>query len=131
MLKKLLNWVSGLFIKHDEVLTAKTVFIAEAARDPRWQSFRNKMVEGKRCAICGSADNLTAHHKKPFFEHPELELEPSNIEILCENSSRNCHFIFGHLMNWQTYNDDLDNTIAYFQLLRKRAKIRLKRHSSR
>jgi hypothetical protein len=131
MFKKLFNWIGRFFIKHDEVLTAKTVFIAEAARDHRWHAFKNKIIEGKRCSICGSDKNLTGHHKKPFFQYPELELDPENIEVLCENPSRNCHFVFGHLMNWQTYNDDLANTITYFQLIKNRAKIRLKRHSSR
>jgi 5-methylcytosine-specific restriction protein A len=131
MLRRLIDWFSNLFIKTDVVLTAKTEFIAEASRDHRWNDFKNKLVAGKKCAICGSVENLTGHHKKPFFQYPELELDPANIEILCENPSRNCHFIFGHLMNWRTYNDDLDNTIAYFQLLRNRARIRLKRHDTK
>ena len=128
MLSNLLSWLYSLIFKPEPVLTAKTDFFAEAARDPKWRTFRNNYLVDKRCAICDSPENLELHHKKAFRDHPELELSSDNVVALCENPSRNCHFVFGHLMNWRLINDDLDNTIRYFQLLRKKAKMKANRH---
>jgi hypothetical protein len=107
------------------------VFEASADRSGQWRTFRNNLVKNAKCAICGSSKNLQAHHKKPFKDFPELELDPDNIVILCENPNRNCHFVFGHLFNWSHYNDDIINTIQYFQIIVKKAKIRAYRKGNR
>lgn len=112
--------------------TIKTIYYhIEEARDPRWRAFRNKLTKNSKCAICGTNKHLRLHHKKPFHLFPELELDEKNVVVLCESPSHNCHFIFGHLMNWSMYNHDLDNTIAYFQLITKTAKMNLQRESIR
>jgi 5-methylcytosine-specific restriction protein A len=130
MLSKFFDWVRSLVSKPEPVSTAKNDFFAEASRDPRWKPFRNNYLVNKRCAICDSTENLELHHKKSFHDHPELELDPGNVVALCENPSRNCHFVFGHLMNWRLVNDDIDNTIMYFQLLRKKAKMKANRRNA-
>lgn len=107
------------------------VFEVAADRSGQWRAFRNNIVKDGKCAICGSRKNLQAHHKKPFKDFPELELDPDNIVILCENPSRNCHFVFGHLFNWSAYNDDIVNTIQYFQIIMKKAKMRAYREGNR
>lgn len=107
------------------------VFEVASDRSGQWRTLRNKLVKNSKCAICGSSKNLQAHHKKPFKDFPELELDPDNIVILCESPARNCHFVFGHLFNWSSYNDDIVNTIQYFQIIIKKAKMRTYREGNR
>jgi hypothetical protein len=127
-LKDIYNYVVNVFKALPS--TIKSVYYhVEEARDPKWQALRNKITKNGKCAICGTTKNLRLHHKKPFRLFPELELDEKNLVILCESPSHNCHFIFGHMMNWNMYNHDLDNTIAYFQLLMKTAKMNLQRES--
>ncbi len=66
--------------------------------------------ENPRCAICGTTANIEIHHILPFKEHPELELEPSNLISLC-GKWNNCHLIHGHLGNYNNYNRNLLQTI--------------------
>ena len=127
MLKSFICWLFNLHFP-DKSLNDETEFHTEGTRSGSWESLSTSFLLNKKCAICGSTDNLQAHHKKPFHVYPELELEVKNLVPLCGKKSRNCHFIFGHLMNWVTYNHDLDNTIEYFQLLRKTAKMRADRY---
>lgn len=39
------------------------------------------------CTICGTTDNLTAHHRIPVADRPDLALDPNNIVAVC----RRCH----------------------------------------
>jgi hypothetical protein len=127
-LKDIYNYVVSVFKALPNNI--KSVYYrTEGTRSPKWQAFRNKLVKNGKCAICGTANSLSLHHKKPFHLFPELELDEKNLVILCESPSHNCHFIFGHMMNWSMYNHDLDNTVAYFQLLMKTAKMNLQRES--
>lgn len=130
MFKIIYNWIASYFKPKDPFCANSVDFFTEAVRSPEWKTVSNDFLKGKKCAICGSSDNLEAHHKKSFKEHPELELDLSNLMPLCRNPSRNCHFVFGHLMNWKTINHDIDNTVPYFQLLIKKAKIDASRHEN-
>lgn len=118
ILKEILDWV-GEIVSSCKVLTVKKV----KRRHPKWKLLRDNFVNGKKCAACGGKEQLQAHHKKPFHLFPELELDEKNLIVLCEHPSKNCHFVFGHLMNWSTYNHDIDNTLSYFQILKKTAKM--------
>lgn len=40
-----------------------------------------------RCQRCGSTEYLQGHHRKLVSDYPELEKDPSNIEIICSE----CH----------------------------------------
>jgi 5-methylcytosine-specific restriction endonuclease McrA len=53
------------------------------------------------CIACGRDGKLEVHHKIPVHISPELELAPSNLVTLCADP---CHIIFGHLMNFKSYN---------------------------
>lgn len=80
------------------------------ARSPRWPYFVKKLIEAHPyCSACGSKTNLIGHHIKPYHLHPELELEPTNIAILCESrGKRDCHFLWGHLgVSWEAFNPDV------------------------
>jgi 5-methylcytosine-specific restriction enzyme A len=79
--------------------------VAAVPRDPRWESASRLWLRGKACSACGSGKpSLVAHHVKPFHLFPELEMEPENWIALCERPARNCHLVFGHLLDWAAYN---------------------------
>jgi hypothetical protein len=120
MFEKLTCWVKSLFVKPAEFQ------VQGGKRSSAWYPLRNSFLANKRCAVCNTDKDLEAHHKKPFHEYPELELDESNLVALCSR----CHFVIGHLFNYSMYNHDIDNTITYFQLIIKKAKAHLKKHSS-
>jgi len=53
-------------------------------RSKGWRKTRNKHIKKHPyCAICGREKGLEAHHRKPFKDFPELELDPTNLVTLC------------------------------------------------
>jgi 5-methylcytosine-specific restriction endonuclease McrA len=73
-----------------------------AIRSPKWQTVRKNHIKNNPCCIaCGRDTKLEVHHKIPVHISPELELDPSNLVTLC---STPCHLLFGHLMNFKSYN---------------------------
>lgn len=73
----------------------------EAARSPRWFAVRAAHLrQFPTCAACGGKSDLEVHHVVPFQLDPSLELVPANLLTLCEPH----HLLFGHLMNWQSWN---------------------------
>lgn len=81
-------------------------------RDPKWDSVRNAFVKGKVCAACGRKDKLNVHHCKPFHLFPELELDPTNLIVLCE-AGTSCHLLFGHCLNWKDWNFEVREDAAH------------------
>jgi len=76
-------------------------------RSSKWPSVRKKHLDvNPVCALCAGKDKLEVHHIKPFHEHPELELEPTNLITLCESYSYGicCHRTVGHLGNYKKIN---------------------------
>lgn len=62
-------------------------------RNGRWPEVRaTHVAKYPTCAACGGTDELNVHHVKPFWTHPQLELEPNNLITLC----RSHHFSVGH-----------------------------------
>lgn len=55
-----------------------------------WKQVRYRVLQkhGARCLVCGATrrDGVRLHvdHIKPRSLHPELELEESNLQVLCE-----------------------------------------------
>jgi predicted restriction endonuclease len=45
--------------------------------------------DGNKCSMCGSQENLHAHHVKPVKTNPELKCSIENGITLCKN----CHMI--------------------------------------
>lgn len=93
-----------------------------AARSPHWPTVRKQHLENfPTCAVCGGKVKLQVHHRRPFHLHPELELEESNLITLCEAPGRNCHLIFGHLLNFRSFNPDVGvDAPAWNQKIAKR-----------
>ena len=83
---------------------------ATTPRSPRWPTVRKKFMDGQSCQACGVSSNLECHHIKAFHEHPDLELDPSNLIALC----RDCHWFIGHLQHWDQTNPEVIADARYF-----------------
>lgn len=74
-------------------------------RSPKWRDVRNTHVKNNpACAACGRKDGLEVHHIVPYNVDPSLELNPNNLITLCD---KQCHFLFGHLCDWKSWNSDV------------------------
>ena len=77
-------------------------------RSSHWETVRKHFLKAHpACAACGIVDDLQVHHIKPFHLHPELELDTTNLVVLCENTDNNCHFVIGHHRNWKSENPNV------------------------
>jgi 5-methylcytosine-specific restriction endonuclease McrA len=73
-----------------------------ATRSPKWTEIRKEHLKNNpTCIACGRDKKLEVHHKIPVHLNPELELDPTNLVTLCADP---CHLLFGHLMNFKSYN---------------------------
>ena len=71
-------------------------------RSSKWKDVRKRHLEKQPfCQACGREINLEVHHIEPVHKNSSRELDPSNLITLCSN---NCHFIFGHLMDYKSWN---------------------------
>lgn len=82
-------------------------------RSNKWPALRKQWLKDHPCcAVCNSRKRCVPHHKLPVHKYPSLELEPNNLVTLCEGDGVNCHFLFGHLGDWRSWNfqivDDVD-----------------------
>lgn len=76
-----------------------------AIRSPKWSSIRKKHIkENPKCAVCGKDTKIEVHHIEPVHINPDRELDPSNLITLCDSP---CHLIFGHLMDYRSWNKDV------------------------
>jgi hypothetical protein len=92
-----------------------------AARSPHWRAFELAFLKGKSCALCGGRKLLQAHHVRPFHLFPRLELVESNVLPLCEgNPACNCHLLWGHLGNFQSWNETVVFDVEQFALQMRR-----------
>jgi len=77
-------------------------------RSSKWPAVRRKWLKlHNSCAFCGSKVSLEVHHEVPVHIDPKQELDENNLMTLCESSKRQCHFVFGHLYDWNNYNDNI------------------------
>lgn len=110
MLNRLLDWIEGWLLRQAPVV------IGAPPRSSKWRSVRNKFLESHpECEACGSKIGLEAHHVEPYHESPSLELDPENLMALC----RDCHFTFGHLRDWVSFNKDVRQDAAAFRFKRE------------
>jgi hypothetical protein len=75
-------------------------------RSGKWRAFEHKLIEarGGVCQACGGKDDLEGHHIEDFHAHPEKELDPDNVEILCGPQGHNCHLRIGHSFDYKAIN---------------------------
>ena len=82
-----------------------TKYIRYASRSPKWPTIRKKHLENNdTCAACGRKTKLEVHHIEPVHLNPDRELDLDNLITLCDNP---CHLLFGHLMNYKSWNKDV------------------------
>jgi 5-methylcytosine-specific restriction protein A len=83
----------------------------QGQRASEWPKTRKRHLDANPCcAACGSDKSLQVHHKKPFHCDPCLELDAENLITLCPL----CHFYFGHLLRWKSWNVDVSKDAAWF-----------------
>lgn len=76
-----------------------------AIRSSGWSSVRKQHIkENPECAVCGKTKKVEVHHIEPVHVNPHRELDPSNLITLCDSP---CHLVFGHLMNYKSWNVDV------------------------
>lgn len=81
--------------------------IRGALRSPKWSSIRKKFLnDNPSCAACGSIKKPEVHHIVPVHVDPSKELDENNLITLCD---KYCHFIFGHFMDWKSWNTEVEN----------------------
>lgn len=77
-------------------------------RSPKWRGVRDEVIRSHpHCLFCGGRANLQVHHVISFERCPELELDPTNLVVLCtscdiDGMKVNGHFFFGHCgVSWK------------------------------
>jgi 5-methylcytosine-specific restriction endonuclease McrA len=100
-------------------LFQNNLLIRYAKRSPRWSTVRKEhLSQNSECAACGSTKDLEVHHIIPVHIDQDKELDPSNLITLC---SKQCHFIFGHLMNYKSWNKDvIEDCRVYYNKIQSR-----------
>lgn len=88
--------------------------VKSTGRSPHWGSVRDEAIAAHgSCAACGSSRRLQVHHVMPFHLHPELELDPANLIVLCMDENE-CHLRIGHGGSFRCYNPDVVSASASF-----------------
>lgn len=89
------------------------------ARSPKWRAVEKKFLkENPICVACGKVtkSGLQVHHIFPYhyaiaLGRPDLELDPRNLTVLCEDEkgkkSEDHHLLLGHLDNFKSSNLDV------------------------
>lgn len=86
--------------------------IKRSTRSPKWRTVEHKhLLAQPLCAGCGSSKHLQVHHRQPFKEHPELELEPTNLVTACMDVAE-CHLRICHGDNFKAYNPKVTEHLA-------------------
>lgn len=86
-----------------------------AARSKDWPKARREYLElHPKCEACGETRKCQVHHVFPVHEFPTEELNPNNFITLCDSNKKNCHFAFGHLYNFSSYNIKVREDSAEF-----------------
>lgn len=107
--------LSTLINKIEDFVTGKAPL--DSSRSKEWPRVRKAhLLIEPICQCCGSGKNLQVHHLQPFHLHPELELDPTNLITLCEEPSKNCHILFGHLRNFKSVNVDCSTDVKLWNL---------------
>lgn len=91
----------------------------ETARSPKWRNVRSEHLKlDPICRACGSDEDLEVHHIEPVQICPEKELDPNNLITLC---GKHCHFVFGHLMDYKSWNTNVvEDAATYYSKLKQR-----------
>lgn len=99
-------------IKHLKNLVSHQFRSIGQKRSSHWRSLEKSILSASpTCAACGSNIRLQVHHKVPFHINPELELEKSNLIVLCM-SPKECHYKLGHGENFKAWSETVEEDSA-------------------
>jgi len=107
--------ITIVILRHiKDVIQGKTTIAKK--RSSKWPAVRKAHLQKfPTCAVCGGTKKLEVHHKASFSDHPELELEPTNLITLCEASkSCNHHLFVGHLGDYKKINPTVVEDAEYW-----------------
>ena len=86
-------------------------------RSSQWRKVRAEHIANNPCcAACGRKDGLEVHHIVPYHVDPSRELDPTNLITLC---GKYCHFVFGHFMDWKSWNENVARDCTLYHLAKK------------
>lgn len=87
-------------------------------RSPLWSKTRKDFLKvNPCCSACGTKKKLQVHHIIPVHVDSTKELDAMNLIVLCKS----CHFIFGHLMDWLSWNESvLEDSRVYLLKVQNR-----------
>lgn len=89
-------------------------FLTNFGRSSQWNSVRKEHLKNQpECQACGRTKDVEVHHIEPFHINPSRELDPTNLITLCAKS---CHLVFGHLMDYKSWNTDVVNDCYNYKL---------------
>ena len=115
-METILLWLANLLGLKSQNLVGGT------PRSSRWPKVRKEVIEEYgECAACGGKDSLEVHHCVPYHVDGSLELDKSNLLVLCQASGHNCHFVFGHFHNWKKHNPRVREMVAEYRKEHDRA----------
>jgi hypothetical protein len=88
------------------------------SRSSKWYVIRYQhLIKQNFCQACGTKKHLQVHHIVPFGVDPSKELDENNLITLC----RSCHLVFGHLMDWRSWNTEVINdSMVYYNKISNR-----------
>lgn len=94
------------------------IFGILSKRSSLWYNTRKiHLLKQNCCQACGTKRRLQVHHIEPVHINPYRELDPDNLITLC----RTCHLVFGHLMDYSSWNKNVINDAAvYLSVVRAR-----------
>lgn len=102
----------GLIKRAYNLIRHKTRDIGLPKRSGKWPTLEKQFLkEHPECAACGTHRHLQVHHKQPYHLHPELELEPTNLIVLCFTRKNECHLRIGHGGRWSSFVAHIDSLI--------------------
>ena len=103
------------------------IFSILSDRSVHWSKIQKEHIKQQPCCqACGTVKNLQVHHIIPFNVDPLKELDKNNLITLCKK----CHFVFGHLMDYTSWNIDVieDSKVYLNKVKNKPHKIRAQYH---
>jgi hypothetical protein len=92
-------------------------------RSPHWKTVRTTFRRAHPfCDACGPGSprvHLEVHHVIPYhlcalLGRPDLELDPRNLVVLCEDEGFDHHLLVGHLGDFQTSNPIVRESVSTF-----------------
>lgn len=84
----------------------------KGGRSGAWRGLEKRILQAQSsCEVCGATVRLQVHHVKPFHLHPDLEMEPDNLVVLCMGKNE-CHLQIGHGGAFRYFNPKVREHIA-------------------